>query len=127
MAADAARADVRGYTVMSPPTSATRPRWRGRLRHATAATSRSSSTPRRSLRHDWAAREPITDFTVNANGTLVALEMTRRHCPDASFIFTSTNKVYGDTPNRLPLVERETRWEVDDEPSVQRRTASTKR
>jgi CDP-paratose 2-epimerase len=63
--------------------------------------------------HDWAAREPITDFTVNANGTLVALEMTRRHCPDAAFIFTSTNKVYGDTPNRLPLVERETRWAVE--------------
>jgi CDP-paratose 2-epimerase len=65
--------------------------------------------------HDWAAREPITDFTVNANGTLVALEMTRRHCPDAAFIFTSTNKVYGDTPNRLPLVERDSRWAVDDQ------------
>jgi CDP-paratose 2-epimerase len=64
--------------------------------------------------HDWAAREPMTDFTVNANGTLVALEMTRRHSPDAAFIFTSTNKVYGDTPNRLPLVERETRWAVAD-------------
>src|SRR4029450_11660421 len=64
--------------------------------------------------HDWAAREPITDFTVNANGTLVLLEMTRRHAPDAPFIFTSTNKVYGDTPNRLPLVERETRWAVDE-------------
>jgi CDP-paratose 2-epimerase len=64
--------------------------------------------------HDWAAREPLTDFTVNANGTLVALEMTRRHCPEAPFIFTSTNKVYGDTPNRLPLVERDTRWAVDD-------------
>ena len=64
--------------------------------------------------HDWAAREPITDFTVNANGTLNMLEMTRRYSPDASFIFTSTNKVYGDTPNRLPLVERETRWAVAD-------------
>jgi CDP-paratose 2-epimerase len=63
--------------------------------------------------HDWAAREPITDFTVNANGTLVLLEATRRHCPDAPFIFTSTNKVYGDTPNRLPLIELETRWAVD--------------
>lgn len=62
--------------------------------------------------HDWAAREPFTDFTVNANGTLVLLEMTRKHCPDAVFIFTSTNKVYGDTPNRLPLVELETRWEL---------------
>src|SRR5581483_4574658 len=61
--------------------------------------------------HDWAAREPFTDFTVNANGTLNMLEMTRRHCPGAIFIFTSTNKVYGDTPNRLPLVELETRWE----------------
>jgi CDP-paratose 2-epimerase len=63
--------------------------------------------------HDWAAREPITDFTVNANGTLVLLECTRAHCPEAVFIFTSTNKVYGDTPNRLPLVEQATRWEVD--------------
>lgn len=63
--------------------------------------------------HDWAAREPVTDFTVNANGTLNLLEATRKHCPDAPFIFTSTNKVYGDTPNRLPLVERERRWELD--------------
>jgi CDP-paratose 2-epimerase len=63
--------------------------------------------------HDWAAREPFTDFTVNANGTLVMLEAARKHCPDAVFIFTSTNKVYGDTPNSLPLVERETRWEVE--------------
>jgi len=62
--------------------------------------------------HDWAAREPLTDFTVNANGTLILLEMTRRYCPDAPFIFTSTNKVYGDMPNRLPLVELETRWGV---------------
>lgn len=64
--------------------------------------------------HDWAAREPVTDFTVNANGTLILLEATRHHCPDAVFIFTSTNKVYGDTPNRLPLVEHETRWELDE-------------
>ncbi len=63
--------------------------------------------------HDWAAREPFTDFTVNANGTLNLLEATRKHCPDAPFIFTSTNKVYGDAPNRLPLVEGETRWELD--------------
>ena len=62
--------------------------------------------------HDWAAREPFTDFTVNANGTLNLLEATRACCPDAVFIFTSTNKVYGDNPNRLPLVEQETRWEV---------------
>jgi len=63
--------------------------------------------------HDWAAREPFTDFTVNANGTLNLLECTRRYAPEAVFIFTSTNKVYGDTPNRLPLVEWETRWELD--------------
>ncbi len=63
--------------------------------------------------HDWAASQPAIDFTVNANGTLVLLEATRRHCPEAVFLFTSTNKVYGDTPNRLPLVELDTRWEVD--------------
>ena len=63
--------------------------------------------------HDWAAKEPLTDFSVNANGTLNLLEATRSHCRQAAFIFCSTNKVYGDTPNRLPLVERETRWEID--------------
>ena len=65
--------------------------------------------------HDWAAREPITDFTVNANGTLNLLEATRRHAPDAVFIFTSTNKVYGDRPNALPLVEQATRFELAPE------------
>ena len=64
--------------------------------------------------HDWAANDPFMDFTVNANGTLTMLECTRKHCPQAVFIFTSTNKVYGDTPNALPLVERETRWELDE-------------
>lgn len=63
--------------------------------------------------HDWAANEPFTDFTINANGTLVMLETTRQHCPDAVFIFCSTNKVYGDAVNELPLVEMETRWELD--------------
>lgn len=63
--------------------------------------------------HDWAASDPATDFTVNANGTSVLLEATRKYAPNATFIFTSTNKVYGDTPNRLPLVEKETRWELD--------------
>ena len=63
--------------------------------------------------HDWAAREPLTDFGVNATGTLNMLELARRYCADAPFIFTSTNKVYGDTPNRLPLIELETRWEAD--------------
>ncbi len=63
--------------------------------------------------HDWAAREPITDFGINATGTLNILELTRLYSPETPFIFTSTNKVYGDTPNHLPLVEHETRWEVD--------------
>jgi len=63
--------------------------------------------------HDWAAKEPLTDFSVNAQGTLVMLEAARKWAPEAPFIFTSTNKVYGDTPNRLPLVEKETRWEID--------------
>ena len=62
--------------------------------------------------HDWAAREPFTDFDVNAAGTLNMLEAARLHCPESVFIFTSTNKVYGDTPNRLPLVEQETRYEI---------------
>ena len=62
--------------------------------------------------HDWAANEPLTDFTINANGTLNLLELTRLHCPKAVFIFTNTNKVYGDTPNRLPLEELEFRWEL---------------
>lgn len=64
--------------------------------------------------HDWAAREPYTDFSVNANGTLVLLENTRQICPEAVFIFCSTNKVYGDTPNYLPLVEQEQRWEIEE-------------
>jgi len=64
--------------------------------------------------HDWAAKEPHTDFTVNANGTLNMLEATRKFTPDSVFIFTSTNKVYGDTPNALPLVELESRWEIDE-------------
>ena len=62
--------------------------------------------------HDWAVKDPYTDFTVNANGTLVLLENTRQHCPEAVFIFCSTNKVYGDTPNNLPLIEQEFRWEI---------------
>ena len=62
--------------------------------------------------HDWAARDPQADFTVNANGTLNLLEAARQCCPEAPFVFTSTNKVYGDTPNRLPLVELAKRWEI---------------
>ncbi|GAB4441653.1 MAG: NAD-dependent epimerase/dehydratase family protein [Turneriella sp.] len=62
--------------------------------------------------HDWAAKDPHKDFTVNANGTLTLLEATRKFAPKAVFIFTSTNKVYGDTPNYLPLVELDKRWEI---------------
>ena len=64
--------------------------------------------------HDWAAREPLTDFGVNAVGTINLLEATRQFAPEAVFIFTSTNKVYGDTPNFLPLIEKDTRWEIDE-------------
>lgn len=62
--------------------------------------------------HDWAARDPQTDFSVNAVGTLNLLEATRAHAPEASFVFTSTNKVYGDRPNALPLIEQELRLEL---------------
>jgi CDP-paratose 2-epimerase len=65
--------------------------------------------------HDWAAREPHTDFSVNATGTLNLLQAARDHCPDATFVFTSTNKVYGDRPNALPLQELETRWELPED------------
>lgn len=63
--------------------------------------------------HDWAAKEPFTDFSVNATGTLILLEMMRKYTPKAVFIFSSTNKVYGDKPNELPLTEKEMRWELD--------------
>jgi len=63
--------------------------------------------------HDWAAGDPHTDFQVNALGTLNLLQAARTYCPEAVFIFTSTNKVYGDTPNRLPLVELADRYEID--------------
>ena len=76
--------------------------------------------------HDWAARDPHHDFAVNATGTLTLLEATRQPCPEAVFVFTSTNKVYGDRPNGLPLVEQETRWEIDADPPLLA-TASTSR
>jgi CDP-paratose 2-epimerase len=60
--------------------------------------------------HDWAVKEPHTDFGVNAVGTLNMLELYRKYSPEGVFIFTSTNKVYGDTPNNLPLIETETRF-----------------
>ncbi len=62
--------------------------------------------------HDWAASEPMTDFTINAVATLNLLEATRRHSADAVFVFCSTNKVYGATPNQLPFIEHATRWEL---------------
>ncbi len=65
--------------------------------------------------HDWAAKDPRTDFQINASGTLNLLEATRRFCPQAVFIFTSTNKVYGDTPNFLPLIEKDKRFEISAE------------
>jgi len=65
--------------------------------------------------HDWAAKEPMTDFTVNALGTMVLLEALRKNSSQAVFIFTSTNKVYGDRPNYLPLVELSTRYELPKE------------
>lgn len=64
--------------------------------------------------HDWAAGDPLTDFSVNANGTLNLLQAFREVCPGAVFIFTSTNKVYGDLPNSLPLIETETRYELEE-------------
>ena len=69
--------------------------------------------------HDWAAQDPFTDFSVNAQGTLVLLEAARRFAPESVFIFMSTNKVYGDSPNRLPLVELKNRWEIDPAHSYQ--------
>lgn len=65
--------------------------------------------------HDWAAKEPLTDFTINANGSLNLLELTRLYSDNAVFIYTSTNKVYGDTPNMLPLLELEDRWEISED------------
>jgi len=62
--------------------------------------------------HDWAAKDPMVDFGVNAAGTMNLLEAARKYCPKSVFIFTSTNKVYGDTPNRLPLMEKEKRFEL---------------
>src|SRR4051794_15402993 len=65
--------------------------------------------------HDWAASDPHTDFSVNANGTLNLLQAVREHKPDATFIHMSTNKVYGDLPNQLPLLETDTRYELPDD------------
>jgi CDP-paratose 2-epimerase len=64
--------------------------------------------------HDRAAAIPFLDFEVNALGTLHLLEAARRSCPESPFIFTSTNKVYGDRPNTIALAELETRWDYAD-------------
>ncbi len=62
--------------------------------------------------HDWAKRRPYIDFQINAHGTLNLLELTKKYCKKSPFIFMSTNKVYGDNPNFLPLQEKKTRWEI---------------
>lgn len=64
--------------------------------------------------HDLAASRPFEDFDINATGTLNLLEAARRHCPEAPFVHMSTNKVYGDAPNEIELVELDTRWEYAD-------------
>ena len=63
--------------------------------------------------HDLAKKIPLTDFKVNAFSTLNLLELTKIYCPESPFIFMSTNKVYGDNPNLLPLKENKTRWELN--------------
>tara|TARA_B100000945_G_scaffold316930_1_gene318779 strand:+ start:105 stop:1151 length:1047 start_codon:yes stop_codon:yes gene_type:complete len=62
--------------------------------------------------HDWAKTNIIEDFNINAKGTVNLLELTKKYCYDAPFVFMSTNKVYGDNPNKLPLIEKKTRWEI---------------
>lgn len=74
--------------------------------------------------HDRAAAIPFEDFDTNAAGTLNLLEAARRACPESPFVHMSTNKVYGDGPNRIALVEQETRWEFDD-PSFSQGIAET--
>jgi len=68
--------------------------------------------------HDWAAKEPFTDFHINATATLNLLELTRHYSKDAVFIFMSTNKVYGDNPNSLPFVESDSRYELPTDHSL---------
>lgn len=80
-----------------------------RYRHDVAVIIHTAAQPS----HDWAAREPLVDFDVNARATLLLLDAARAYCPEAPFIFMSTNKVYGDRPNALPLEETETRWEIE--------------
>ena len=65
--------------------------------------------------HDWAKISPNIDFEVNAKGTLNLLRLTSKFCPEATFIFMSTNKVYGDNPNKLKLIEKKTRYEIKND------------
>ena len=62
--------------------------------------------------HDWAKTNIFKDFDINSRGTLNLLELTKKYCYDTPFIFMSTNKVYGDNPNKLPLIEKKKRWEI---------------
>ena len=62
--------------------------------------------------HDYGKNFPVIDFNVNATGTLNLLELTKIYCPNAIFIFMSTNKVYGDNPNKLNIIEKSKRWEL---------------
>ena len=64
--------------------------------------------------HDWAATDPHMDFEINAGGTLNLLELARTHCPESPFVFTSTNKVYGDSPNTFELIEYPTRFDLPE-------------
>jgi len=65
--------------------------------------------------HDYGKNFPFLDFNVNATGTLNLLELTKKYCPNAPFIFMSTNKVYGDNPNKLRILEKKTRWELSND------------
>lgn len=91
-------ADIRDFDTMTGVMAAARPQL---IVHTAAQPS-----------HDWAATDPLTDFGVNANGTHVMLETARLHAPEATFAHMSTSKVYGDTPNRLKLVEWPTRFDL---------------
>ena len=64
--------------------------------------------------HDYGKNFPFLDFSINASGTLNLLELTKKYCPDSPFIFMSTNKVYGDNPNKLKIFEKKTRWELSE-------------
>lgn len=68
--------------------------------------------------HDWAAKEPLTDFNINALATVQLLELVRNKCPDSPFIFTSTNKVYGDIPNNEEIEEYDRRYDFAPRPSL---------